>query len=245
MSQRIIAMWSGPRNISTALMRSWASRGDTHVIDEPFYAHYLHATGYDHPGAGEIIAAYETDWRLVIDQLLANSGSKAIYYQKHMTQHMLDHIDRSWLSEISNCFLIRDPRRMLLSFAKVIPNPRLDQTGLPQQVELFNTVKQATGQVPPVVAARDVLRDPEGTLRRLCAALDVAFDRAMLGWRPGKHASDGIWAKHWYAGVQASTGFAPYQEDDSPVPDNMRALLDDCQQLYDQMAPYCIRQEDE
>lgn len=233
-------MWSGPRNISTALMRSWASRCDTRVIDEPFYAHYLKETGYDHPGADEIIAAYETDWRLVIDQLLAKDSGKAIYFQKHMTQHMLDHIDRSWLSEISNCFLIRDPRRMLLSFARVIPNPRLDQTGLPQQVDLFNTVRQATGQVPPVIAARDVLRDPEGSLRRLCAALDVAFDPAMLSWRSGKRESDGVWAKHWYASVENSTGFAPYQEDDTPVPEKMRALLDECQQLYAQMAPYCI-----
>ena len=225
-------------------MRSWASRSDTRVIDEPFYAHYLQETGYDHPGADEIIAAYQTDWRLVIDQLLAPDSGKAIYYQKHMTQHMLQHIDRSWLSRISNCFLIRDPRRMLLSFAKVIPEPSLDQTGLPQQVELFNYVRQATGKVPPVIAARDVLRNPEGTLRRLCAALDIAFDRAMLRWRPGKHASDGIWAKHWYAKVETSTGFAPYQEDDTPVPDNMRALLDDCQALYEQIAPFRIGQDD-
>ena len=244
MAQRIIAMWSGPRNISTALMRSWASRPDTRVIDEPFYAHYLKETGYDHPGADDIIAAYETDWRRVIDQLLTNDSGKAIYFQKHMTQHMLDPIDRSWLSDISNCFLIRDPRRMLLSFAKVIPNPRLDQTGLPQQVELFNFVRRATGQIPPVIAARDVLRNPEATLRRLCNALDVAFDPAMLRWRPGKHASDGIWAQHWYASVEGSTGFAPYQADDTPVPDNMRALLDECQRLYAQIAPYRIRQAD-
>ena len=240
MSQRIIAMWSGPRNISTALMRSWASRADTCVIDEPFYAHYLQHTGYDHPGASEIIDAYETDWRQVIERLLMNGRREPIYYQKHMTQHMLEHIDRSWLRKVSNCFLIRDPRRMLLSFAKVIPNPRLDQTGLPQQVELFNAVKEATGVVPPVIASRDVLLDPEGALRRLCAALDVAFDRAMLRWAPGKRDSDGIWAKHWYAIVERSTGFAPYEEDDTPVPENMRALLSECQALYDQMASYCI-----
>ncbi len=240
MSQRIIAMWSGPRNISTALMRSWASRADTHVIDEPFYAHYLQHTGYDHPGAHEIIDAYETDWRLIIDRLLANGKREQIFYQKHMTQHMLEHIDRSWLRKISNCFLIRDPRRMLLSFAKVIPNPRLDQTGLPQQVELFNTVREVTGTIPPVITARDVLRYPEATLRCLCAALDVAFDQAMLRWNPGKRDSDGIWAKHWYANVERSTGFAPYEEDDTKVPESMRELLSECQALYDQMATYCI-----
>ena len=133
MSQRIIAMWSGPRNISTAMMRSWASRSDTRVVDEPFYAYYLQHTGYDHPGADEIIGSGETDWRKVIDNLLNKGNDKPIFFQKHMTQHMLDDVDRTWLRKVSNCFLIRDPRRMLLSFAKVIPNPGLDQTGLPQQ----------------------------------------------------------------------------------------------------------------
>ena len=240
MSQRIIAMWSGPRNISTALMRSWGSRADTRVIDEPFYAHYLQQTGYDHPGADEIIRCYETDWRLVVDSLLANGAGAAIFYQKHMTQHVLAHIDRSWLLEVSNCFLIREPRRMLQSFAKVIPNPRIDQTGLPQQVDLFNYVREASGVAPPVLRARDVLLDPEGSLRRLCDALDLPFDPAMLCWQAGRHDSDGIWSKHWYGNVERSTGFAPYTEDDSLVPANMRELLDECQALYEQIEPYCI-----
>ena len=239
MGQRIIAMWSGPRNISTALMRSFASRKDTRVIDEPFYAHYLRQTGYDHPGAQEIIDHYETDPRLVIEQLLAE-GAEAIFYQKHMTQHMLAHIDRSWLPRVSNCFLIREPRRMLKSFAKVIPNPKLDQTGLPQQLELFNTVRAATGTIPPVIRARDVLRDPEASLRRLCLALDISFDPAMLAWQPGPHASDGIWAKHWYGNVLRSSGFAPYREDDSPLPSHVAHLLPACQEIYDQMARHCI-----
>ena len=233
-------MWSGPRNISTALMRSWSSRADTRVIDEPFYAHYLQRTGYCHPGAQEIIDHYETDWRLVVERLLANGRGEAIFYQKHMTQHMLAHIDRGWLTKISNCFLIRDPRRMLKSFAKVIPDPRLDQTGLPQQVELFNYVRAASGEVPPVIRARDVLLDPEAALRQLCAALNLPFDPAMLSWRAGAQASDGIWAKHWYASLVRSTGFAPYQADDSPLPAHLDDLLAECQALYDQMAPYCI-----
>lgn len=222
-------------------MRSWASRSDTAVIDEPFYAHYLQHTGYDHPGAEEVIAAYETDWRRVIVGLLPDRSSGVrIVYQKHMTQHMLEHIDRSWIDQVSNCFLIRDPRRMLLSFSKVIPQPRLDQLGLVQQVEIFRHVRRVTGAVPPVISSRGVLSDPEGSLRRLCARLDVPFDSAMLSWKAGRHDSDGIWAKHWYARVEESTGFAPYEHDDSPLPRHLRGLLDDCQGLYEQMAKHCI-----
>ena len=239
--RRVIAMWSGPRNISTALMRSWSSRPDTAVIDEPFYAHYLQRTGFDHPGAAEIIAHYETDWRRVVESLLScGAEEKPISYQKHMTHHMLDHIDRGWLARASNCFLIREPRRMLLSFAKVIPEPRLEQLGLAQQVSLFDTVRRLTGETPPVIAAEGVLRDPAGSLRKLCAALDVPYDGAMLSWRTGPRATDGIWAKHWYASVESSTGFAPWQADETPVPVNMRDLHAECQRLYDQMAPYRI-----
>ncbi len=240
MPQRIIAMWSGPRNISTALMRSWSSRSDTRVIDEPFYAHYLWHTGYDHPGADEIIRSYERDWRAVIDQLLANGGDTAIVYHKHMTHHMLPHIDRDWLGAVSNCFLIREPRRMLLSLAKVIPEPHLDQTGLPQQVELFDAVRSITGTIPPVLDARDVLLQPSAMLRRLCAALDLPWQPQMLRWEAGKRETDGVWAKHWYSVVERSTGFAPYQEDSRSLPDNMRGLLEACQPLYDKLAQHRI-----
>ncbi len=222
------------------MMRSWESRSDTRVLDEPFYAHYLSHTGYDHPGADEVIACGETDWRKVVESLVTTGGAEPIYFQKHMTQHMLEHIDRSWLSKVSNCFLIRDPRRMLLSFSKVIPNPSLDQTGLPQQVEIFNAVRAATGAIPPVIAAKDVLLNPERALRNLCAALDLSFDRAMLHWRAGRRASDGVWAKHWYAAVEGSTGFAPYKQDDRSLPARMKRLLDECQGLYEQMAQYRI-----
>ena len=221
-------------------MRSWSSRQDTHVIDEPFYAHYLQETGLDHPGASEIINYYETDWRRVVENLLANGRDEPIYYQKHMTHHMLENIDRSWLREVSNCFLIRDPRRMLLSLAKVIPQPRLQQTGLPQQVELFHYVAEVTGKAPPVIAARDVLLNPESMLRRLCAALAVPFDSAMLCWSRGKRISDGIWGKYWYGAVERSTGFAPYQEDDTALPQHLQRLLDQCQALYEQMAQHRI-----
>ncbi len=240
-SQRIIAMWSGPRNISTAMMRAWESRADTRVIDEPFYAHYLAVTGLDHPGAAEVIRCGETDWRKVVERVVTNAGEESILFQKHMTQHMLEHIDRSWMGRVSNCFLIRDPRRMLLSFSKVIPNPSLEQTGLPQQVELFNQVRDMTGAIPPVLAAKDVLLNPERMLRKLCAALDVGYDRAMLSWVAGRRESDGVWAKHWYAAVERSTGFSRYVEDDTPLPEQMNGLLEECQALYAQMARRRIR----
>ena len=153
---------------------------------------------------------------------------------------MLKHIDRNWLQQVSNCFLIRDPRRMLLSFAKVIPEPRLDQLGLTQQVELFEFVRGFSGESPPVLSARGVLQDPAGSLRKLCAALDIGFDAAMLRWDAGPRATDGIWAKHWYASVEASTGFAPWQDDDTPLPRALQPLYDECRRLYDKMAPHCI-----
>ena len=239
--RRIVAMWSGPRNISTALMRAWGSRSDTVVIDEPFYAHYLQRTGYQHPGAAEIIAAYETDWRAVIEGLISHGADeKAISYQKHMTHHMLSRIDRDWLRQVSNCFLIRDPRRMLLSYARIIAEPRLEQLGLTQQVELFETVRAFSGKAPPVISARGVLQDPAGSLRKLCEALGIQFDAAMLSWDAGPRETDGIWAKHWYASVEASTGFTPWQEDDTPLPRSMQPLYDECRRLYDKIAPHCI-----
>ena len=238
MPQRIIAMWSGPRNISTALMRSWGSRSDTRVVDEPFYAHYLLSTGYEHPGADEIIRSYPTDWRAVVDQLLGEEPDFAIVYHKHMTHHMLPHIERTWLGNLSNGFLIREPRRMLLSLMRVIPKPRLEQTGLPQQVELFESVRELTGTIPPVIDARDVLLQPGLMLRRLCSALDVPFYGCMLRWPAGVRDTDGVWAKHWYGAVERSTGFAPYQDDDTPLPDQLRGLLEACQPLYDQLAQH-------
>lgn len=238
---RYIVMWSGPRNISTAMMRSWGNRADTVVIDEPFYAYYLQETEYAHPDADKIIAHYETDGHKIITQLTERiPDNKCIFYQKHMTHHMLESIDRTWLTEVTNCFLIRDPRRMILSFAKVIPNPTIDQMGLSQQVEIFHEVCVRTGEVPPVLSAQDVLRNPKKMLVKLCEVIDVPFDDAMLQWKAGRRETDGIWAKHWYTSVEKSTGFMPYQEDDTPVPEHLLALLEECQLLYDQMAQYCI-----
>lgn len=235
-------MWSGPRNISTALMRSWGNRSDTVVVDEPLYAHYLNVTGLDHPGRDEVIASQPTDWRVVVDALIGPvPGGKAIYYQKHMTHHLLPKIDRGWLDHVTNAFLIRHPRAMLISLSKVLARPRIEDTGLPQQVEIFERVRERTGQVPPVIDSRDVLEDPKATLGLLCDRLDVPFEDAMLSWPAGARETDGVWARHWYANVEKTTGFEPYTPRDEPVPDLVADLLERCESLYHQMHAHRLR----
>lgn len=239
--KKYLAMWSGPRNISTAMMRSWENRPDCFVHDEPFYAHYLANTDYDHPMKAEIIASYENDWRKVAETLTGEiPNGKSIYFQKHMTHHMLPHIGKDWLLKLSNCFLIREPSRVILSFAKVIPNPELAQTGFPQQLELFRFVQAETGQKPPVLDSKDVLINPRRALTALCDVLAIPFMEQMLSWPAGKRESDGIWAQHWYASVEESTGFMPYQEDAVSVPAQLQGLVDEAQAIYEEMAEYRI-----
>ena len=229
-----IAMWSGPRNISTALLRSWGNRPDTAVCDEPLYAHYLARTGLDHPGASEVIAAHEPDWRKVVAFLLGPvPGGKPVFYQKQMAHHLLPAIDRDWIGGLTNAFLIREPRAMIPSLAKILPNPDAEATGLPQQVEIFDWVRSQTGTTPPVIDARDVLDDPRGTLGRLCAALGVPFSESMLSWPPGRRATDGVWARYWYDGVEQTTTFQPYAPKNEPLPEHLRGLLDVCQNHYE------------
>jgi hypothetical protein len=231
-----IAMWSGPRNISTAMMRSWGNRADTFVCDEPLYAHYLLKTGIAHPGADEVIRTYQHDWRKVVAWLTgAVPDGKAIFFQKHMTHHLLPEIERDWLEQVDHAFLIRQPRDVLISYAKVIANPTIEDTGLPQQVDIFQWVRRRTGRVPPILDADDVLKNPEQALRSLCNALDVDFSPAMLSWAPGPRASDGIWAKYWYAAVLESTGFQPYRPRRESVPPNLDALLQRAEELYQQL----------
>ncbi len=228
-----IAMWSGPRNLSTAMMRSFENRGDCTVVDEPLYAAYLAATGLDHPGRDDVIASQTTDPATVLAELAGGPLDTALQYQKHMTHHLLPGFDRSGLGALRHAFLVRDPERVLTSYAKVRDEPTLEDLGLPRQVELFET------HGGPVVDAADVLRDPRGTLGLLCASLGIAFDEAMLAWPAGPRGSDGVWAPHWYAGVEASTGFAtdsPGAAD--PLPERLRPLLERCRPYYDALARY-------
>jgi hypothetical protein len=229
-------MWSGPRNISTALMRAWGNRPDTAVCDEPLYAHYLKVTGLDHPGAAEVIAHHEADWRQAVAGLVGEvPEGKAIFYQKHMAHHLLPQVGRDWLGQVTHAFLIRDPREMLTSLVKVLPEPTLADTGLPQQREIFEWVSARTGGVPPVVDSRDILEHPRIMLEALCMRLGVAFDEAMLQWPAGRRTTDGIWAKHWYGAVERSTTFEPYRPKNEPIPPRLEGLLDRCLAIYDEL----------
>jgi hypothetical protein len=220
-------MWSGPRNISTAMMRSWENRGDCSVVDEPLYAHYLAHTGLDHPGREEIIAAGETDWRKVAAQLTRSvPASVAFTYQKHMTHHLLPHIGREWLGKLTHVFLIRDPRRVLVSYLKSRPqNVTAADLGVVQQREIFEYVHGVAGVAPPVLDAGEFLRAPEAQLRALCAQLGVEFTPRMLSWPAGPRASDGVWARHWYERVYRSSGFENAAEAEPEVPPELRGLI--------------------
>lgn len=218
-------------------MRSWENRSDTYVCDEPLYAHYLNETRLDHPGRDEVIASQSTQWETVIDWLTGPiPAGKTVFYQKHMTHHLLPNIGRDWLSRVSNVFLIRDPRDMITSLAKVLPEVRLTDTGMPQQWEIYQQVKNQSGVTPVVVDARDVQNHPKSILSQLCQRLEIEFDPAMLQWPPGPRSTDGIWAKYWYANVEKTTGFEPYQSKNEPVPDTLSTVLEECIAIYDQLA---------
>ena len=239
---RRIAMWSGPRNISTAMMRSWGNRPDTFVCDEPLYAYYLLQTGADHPGAQEVIRSQENDWRQVVTWLTDfRPEGKPIFYQKHMTHHLLPEVDRSWLDHVTNCFLIRDPAQVILSYLKKNPHMSLMDSGFPQQVEIFRIVRERTGGVPPVIDARDVLESPRRVLGLLCDALGIVFTEAMLSWTPGFRATDGVWARHWYHEVVKSTSFQPYRPRTEPIPQALATIHEQCIACYQELYPHRLR----
>jgi len=204
-----IAMWSGPRNLSTAMMYAFGAREDFAVIDEPFYAAYLAETGLEHPMRDAIIASRPTDPASVIDQLVGEiPDGKPHFYQKHMTQHMIPAMPRDWIGAVTNVFLIRHPARVAASFSVKYDNPTLDDLGFNRQFELYEHLKEL-GRAPIVIDSADIRQDPPGMLRALCEAIGLRWDPAMLCWPKGGHKDDGIWAPHWYGSVHGSTGFAP------------------------------------
>ncbi len=226
-------MWSGPRNISTAMMRAWENRGDTAVWDEPLYAFYLERTGIEHPGAAEVIAAGDTRWQRVVADLTGPvPDGKPIYFQKHMTHHLLDEVDRDWLAQVQNCFLIRDPREVIASYARTRPDVTVNDVGVLQQAEIFDYARRAAGATPVILDSRDVLEDPRAMLTALCAALDVPFSEGMLSWSAGGRSSDGVWASYWYDAVHASTGFSPYVSKSHTLSRALEPLAEECEPHY-------------
>jgi len=236
-------MWSGPRNVSTALMRSWGNRDDTLVVDEPFYAHYLRVTGLEHPGRDEVIEHHESDWRRVVDSLFARApDGVAILYQKQMSHHLLPQMGREWLDGMTHAFLIRDPRPMLASLGEKLGGFDLDATGLPQQVEIFDHVIRRTGRVPPVVDSADLLARPEPVLRALCDELGVPFSDRMLTWPAGPRTTDGVWARYWYDRVERSTRFeSPAAEAAVVLSPQAAAIEARCRPLYERLREQRLR----
>jgi hypothetical protein len=233
-------MWSGPRTLSTALMRSFENRADTVVVDEPLYGYYLAATGIDHPGRDEILASMPTRWPDVVRELSDVTKlppGKTVCYAKHMTHHLLPEIDRTAFAGFRHAFLIRDPSKLLASYAKVRDTPTLADLGLEQQVEIF---RRFGG---PVIDAADITARPQPALEALCAALDIPFDPAMLSWPPGPRPTDGVWAKHWYASVWDSTGFsesgsAGGRSGQAALPPELEPLAARCRDFYDEMSAH-------
>jgi hypothetical protein len=238
-----VAMWSGPRNISTAMMRAWENRGDCAVSDEPLYAHYLAHTGLDHPGRDEVIAAGDTDWRSVTGALSGPApDAKAVWYQKQMTHHLLPHIGHGWIHALTNVFLIRDPAAVVSSYVKTRASVTAEDIGLPQQARLFDELANAEGSAPPVIDAEDFLRAPEAHLRALCAVLGIAFTERMLAWPPGPRASDGVWSPYWYAAVLKSTGFeAPPAQRTVRLDGECARVADACRPIYESLRAYRLR----
>ena len=234
-------MWSGPRTLSTALMRSFENRPDTVVVDEPLYAYYLAETGIDHPGRDEILASMPAGWPEVVDELTSGTlpTGRTVYYQKHMTHHLLPGVDRRRLAGLRHAFLIRDPRRLLASYARVRHTPTLADLGLEQQAEIYRLFGG------PVIDAADLAARPRESLTALCAALAIPFDEAMLSWPAGPRPTDGVWARFWYERVWASTGFTARRDpggsgaaEAAPLPPGLEDLAARCQPFYAQLAAH-------
>ena len=232
-----IAMWSGPRNISTAMMRSFGSRADTFVSDEPFYGAFLKTSGADHPMREEVIAAMDCDWGSVTRTLAGPvPDGSPIWYQKHMWHHMVGPVGYDDFTGFTHAFLIREPEQMIASYLRKREAAAFEDFGLERQAEFFERETDRLGTPPPVVDANDVLANPAGILSALCSALGIAWDEAMLSWAPGRRPTDGPWAPHWYAAVEASTGFGPPEDGPVQLPDQARQLAEQCRPYYQRLA---------
>jgi hypothetical protein len=235
-----INVWSGPRNISTALMYSFAQRGDTRVFDEPLYAHYLTHTDARtyHPGAEDVIAAQDDDGERVIRDILLGDHGKEVLFFKQMTHHLVE-LDWSFMREMVNIILTRDPRDMLPSYAQQISAPTMRDVGYAQHIQLLESLRDL-GQEPSVLDARQTLLNPRGVLETLCTRIGIPGDDSMLQWAAGARPEDGVWAPHWYENVHRSTGFQPHKPKTEPLPSHLEPLLAECQPHYDQLLKLAI-----
>jgi hypothetical protein len=232
------------------MMRSFGSRADTFVSDEPFYGAFLKTTGADHPMRDETIAAMDCDWASVMRRLrgpiprglsLERGTVPGIWYQKHMWHHMAGPIGYDDFTGFTHAFLVREPERMIASYLRKRDAAAFENFGLDRQAEFFEREADRLGRAPPVIDANDVLADPATVLAKLCAALDIAWDDAMLSWAPGRRDTDGPWAPHWYGAVENSTGFGPPETGAVDLPDDARRLADRCRPYYERLAEYRLR----
>jgi hypothetical protein len=236
-----IAMWSGPRNLSTAMMRSFSSRADTFVSDEPFYGCFLKQTGADHPMRDEVIASMGCDWGSVMERLRGDPpDGSPVWYQKHMWHHMSGPIGYDDFTGFTHAFLIREPERMIASYLRKREAAHFEDFGLERQAEFFDREADRLGHAPPVIDAKDVLANPAGVLAKLCAALGIIWDDAMLSWAPGRRSTDGIWAAHWYNAVEKSTGFEPPDTAPVELPDDAKRLAAICRPYSERLAAHKI-----
>ena len=232
-----ICLWSGPRNVSTALMYSFAQRSDTQVVDEPLYAHYLQLSGADHPGREEILAAQENEGAKVVEQMMGEWNRPVVFF-KQMAHH-LQGLNLDFLKDVVNILLIRNPAEVLISFSKVIPNPVADDIGIRIQWDLFRQM-QGTGKEPIVIEGPELLKDPEGILQKLCSRIGIPFEPAMLEWEAGTRPEDGVWAPYWYSKVHESRTFIPWQERNNIVPDHLKPVLEESMPYYEMLHPYIL-----
>ena len=238
----VIAMWSGPRNISTAMMRSFGSRQDTFVSDEPLYGNFLFRTGIDHPMKDEVILSQETSWNSLTSYLTGGvPGGYAVWYQKHMTHHYPDNYSMEWISLFKNCFLIRDPASVIVSYLKIFDIENADLLGFRKQKEIFDYVYRLSGVIPVVVDAHDIIKDPKKMIEKICIRLGIPFLDTMLSWERGAREYDGVWTKFWYKNVNKTTGFTRTSNRVLDVPKKYIEIYNECLEYYNYLYQYRIK----
>ena len=237
-----IAMWSGPRNISTTMMRAFGNRDDTFASDEPFYGYFLKTTSTAHPMRHEVISKYQTNWDDIRDYLTGPiPKNKPIWYQKQMTQHLLPNDSIEWTDKVTNCFLIRDPKDVIVSYAKIYDKMTPELLGFPQLMKVFNYTLKTSKAKPIVINSLNILKEPRQMLKKLCESLDISFTNNMLTWEKGPKDYEGIWGKYWYKQLHLTTGFIKYEKKDKTLPNSLLKLYNECNHYYKQIKEHQIK----